>query len=458
MRGKLIRLRPYALAGVLILCAAIRIGALLAFPSVFAFNQTGAVQGSDAYDIYARNLLTTGIYGYVPGVPDATIPPLYSYALALVYGIFGRGYWQVGLFHTVLDMISIVLLYHIGRHLMPEGELVGLLAGVFYAIYPYLIFQNLTLIDTPLFMTLLYASVLALVLLRERELFDRSAALLAVGSGVVLGLALLTRPVIAPLAVCALLWYLFRLNWKQTLARLAVFGMAGLLTLMPWLVRNYHVYQAFVPVANNSGMNFWFGNSRFTIPFLQAGYHTQWATPDQPVSPDFRISNEQLFAQSFDFLRHNPGQIPELLWVKFLAYWSINVFPARNPPPHTQLALDTNGNVIALSVANGLGTSDPVSAYAQPLFDQIGRFIHILYFGTLLVLAIVGILLTAKAWRNVSWLWLIQISMTVVYVLFVPATRYRVPTDPLLFLFSAYALIVGVRRLSGSGRLRANNA
>src|SRR5579859_4350716 len=153
MRGKLIRLRPYALAGVLILCAAIRIGALLAFPSVFAFNQTGAVQGSDAYDIYARNLLTIGVYGYVLGVPDATIPPLYSYALALVYGIFGRGYWQVGLFHTVLDMISIVLLYHIGRHLMPDGELVGLLAGVFYAIYPYLIFQNLTLIDTPLFMT-----------------------------------------------------------------------------------------------------------------------------------------------------------------------------------------------------------------------------------------------------------------------------------------------------------------
>jgi hypothetical protein len=31
-------------------------------------------------------------------------PPLYSYALALVYAIFGRGYWQVGLFHTTLDM------------------------------------------------------------------------------------------------------------------------------------------------------------------------------------------------------------------------------------------------------------------------------------------------------------------------------------------------------------------
>lgn len=441
MLNSLKRLRPYALVGVLILCAVVRIGALIAFPSVFAFNQTGAVQGSDAYDIYARNLLATGVYGYTPGAPDATIPPLYSYALAVIYAIFGRGYWQVGLFHTALDMISIALLYQIGKRLMPSGERVGLLAGVLYALYPYLIFQNLTLIDTPLFMTLLYASALALVVLRERESFDTGTALVAVGGGIVFGLALLTRPVIAPLAICALLWFLFRLNGRQTLARLAIFGIAGLVVLMPWFARNYVVYQAFVPVANNSGMNFWFGNSRFTIPFLRAGYHTQWATPDQPVSADTRIGSGQLFAQSMDFLRQNPGQIPELLWVKFLAYWSINVFPARNPPPQTQLQLDANGNVIAVPNASGLSAADPVTVYAQPLFDQIGRTIHILYFGTLFVLALIGIALTVRQWRLVSWLWLIQISMTAVYVIFIPATRYRVPTDPLLFLFSAYAIV-----------------
>ncbi|MHB8630270.1 MAG: ArnT family glycosyltransferase [Aggregatilineales bacterium] len=447
MYSKLKRLRPYALIGVLILCASVRIGALLAFPSVFAFNQTGAVQGSDAYDIYARNLLATGVYGYTPGVPDATIPPLYSYALALVYAVFGRGYWQVGLFHTALDMLSIALLYQISKRLMPNGETVGLLAGALYALYPYLVFQNLTLIDTPIFMTLLYASVLALALLRERETFDTGTALLAVTGGVVFGLALLARPVIAPLAVCAALWFLFRLNWRQTLARLTVFGIAGLIVLTPWFVRNYTVYQAFVPVANNSGMNFWFGNSRYTIPFLRAGYHTQWATPDQPVSADNRISSGQLFAQSFDFLRQNPGQIPELLWIKFLAYWSINVFPTRNPPPQTQLQLDTNGNVIALPDANGLSASDPITAYSQPLFDQIGRTVHIVYFGTLLALALIGIALTIRQWRMVSLLWLIQISMTVVYVIFIPATRYRVPTDPLLFLFSAYTLIIAFRRI-----------
>src|SRR5690606_16329359 len=100
------RLTPQrALIFVLILSVAIRLAALFLFPNVFAFEQTGAIHGSQAYDEYAQNLLTTGVYGRVAGVPDAAIPPLYSYALAVVYGLFGRGYWQVGLFHTLLDIL-----------------------------------------------------------------------------------------------------------------------------------------------------------------------------------------------------------------------------------------------------------------------------------------------------------------------------------------------------------------
>jgi hypothetical protein len=46
-----------------------------------------------------------------------------------------------------------------------------------------------------------------------------------------------------------------------------------------------------------------------------------------------------------------------------------------------------------------------------------------------------------RHWREVSLIWFVQIGMMVVYVLFHPSTRYRVPTDPLLFALSAYALL-----------------
>ena len=69
------------------------------------------------------------------------------------------------------------------------------------------------------------------------------------------------------------------------------------------------------------------------------------------------------------------------------------------------------------------------------------RVIHRFYFGGLLLLALVGIALTLKRWRDVALLWFVQISMTIIYVVFHPSTRYRVPSDPLLFLFSAYTLL-----------------
>ena len=68
------------------------------------------------------------------------------------------------------------------------------------------------------------------------------------------------------------------------------------------------------------------------------------------------------------------------------------------------------------------------------------RVIHRFYFGGLLALALVGVALTLKRWRDVALLWFVQISMTIIYVVFHPSTRYRVPSDPLLFLFSAYTL------------------
>ena len=41
----------------------------------------------------------------------------------------------------------------------------------------------------------------------------------------------------------------------------------------------------------------------------------------------------------------------------------------------------------------------------------------------------------------VSLQWFVQISMTFIYIVFHPSTRYRAPSDPLLFLLSAVALV-----------------
>lgn len=427
----------YALPVILLIAILIRLGVLVAFPSVFAWDVTGTVHGSDLYDKLAVNLTQTGVYGQVPGVADAVVPPLYGYYVALIYRLFGRGWAWIAFSHIALDVLSILCLYHIGRRLMPRDqhpEAVALVACLCYACYPYLVFQNLTLIDTPLFMAILFVFVLMMVLLRER--MDWRFVL---SGGVALGLGILARPTIAPLGLIVAIWFLFRLSLRETIRRLAPVAIIGALLTVPWLVRNYGVYQTFVPMGNNSGMNFWFGNSRATLPFVRAGYHPQWATPDTPISLNDKIANGQYMDEALAYLRANPGKLPELLWVKFLALWSIDVYPSQNPGAGTQFIINENGQLS--TEVSGLRAGDPVVAYSGTLFDQIGRPVHIIYFGGLLVLALIGVVITRRWWRDVSLLWFIQITTTILYVAFIPATRYRVPTDPLLFLFSACVIV-----------------
>ncbi|MCY3944694.1 MAG: glycosyltransferase family 39 protein [Anaerolineaceae bacterium] len=417
-------IRRHPLTIILLLAIALRMGVLLALPGVFAFERTGVIQGSSAYDSYARNLLATGIYGQQAGIPDAKLPPLYSVALAGLYALAGRGHLQLGLFHSLLDGVSLLLLAAIGRRLFPQGERAGLLAALGFAFYPYLVFQSLTLIDTSLYICLLHAFLLLMIELRRRESSARAILRLSLAGGVALGLALLTRPALLPLAPLLALWFLLRLDLRQTLRRLAPVGLVALLLLLPWALRNQQLFDAFVPMSTTSGANLWQGNNAETLPTLRAGFDVQWIWIP---APDGRLNARErdaaLAALALDWLGANPALIPELLWVKFQTQWSIDVTPRRNP------------------VGDALPEGDPVNAYSSPLFDQIGRQVHRLYWGGLLLLALAGLVITRSRWREVSLLWLVQLSQTLVYVIYHPSTRYRAPTDPLLFLFSASALL-----------------
>jgi 4-amino-4-deoxy-L-arabinose transferase-like glycosyltransferase len=426
-----------------------RLAVFALFPSTFAFDQTGVIHGSSAYDAYARNLLATGVYGKVaPGVADGHLPPLYSYALAGVYGLFGRSAPAVALVHIALDCVSIAALYHLCKRLFPHGEWVGVLSGLFFALYPYLIFQNLTLIDTPLYMALLFVFLLLAALLREQPAMDGRGWLLGSLAGLVLGLAALTRPNVLLLTPLVGVWFLFRRPLASSLLRLLPVAAMSALALLPWIARNYGIYGRFVPVALNSGENFYQGNSVFTIPYLTAGYDVQWVPPPdvgeaEPLTPE---ANAALMNAGLAFLRENPGAIPELWWVKFLNYWSMDITPLRNPGEGELPRVDYQGNVIAGTDNSGgltlgeLPPGDPVAAYSGDTFAA-GRVIHRWYYGALFVLALIGSALALPRWRDVSLLWLVQIAMTANYVLFHPSTRYRAPTDPLLFAFSAYALV-----------------
>ena len=97
-----------------------------------------------------------------------------------------------------------------------------------------------------------------------------------------------------------------------------------------------------------------------------------------------------------------------------------------------------------------IGVTAANAAYQEDsLFNVVGRRLHLVYFGGLLLLALAGAWLGRRQWRMLSLLAFVQLSQTLMYLLFHPSTRYRSPSDPLLFVFSAYALLWLVERWRG---------
>lgn len=449
------RAKTSKLAFVIILAIVVRLAFLVIFADTLDFTQVGnAVHGSESYDLYAQNLLETGVYGLVAGEPDSLIPPMYSYVLAVVYSIIGRGYIQVGLFNTLLDVIAITFLWAIGRRLFqkgeflgqPIGEWVGAGAGLFYALYPYLVFQNLTVIDTPLWMALFYAFIYLMIPLRERESFDRGTWGVAILAGVVLGVSVVARPILPFFALLVPIWFLMRRSFVQTVVRLLPVALIGVALVIPWIVRNYGLYNDFVPMTTTSGANFWQGSSEWTIPVFEAGYDVQWTAPAEGLIDESQPEHEQdsqRFALGIDFLSENTDQIPQLLWTKFKVHWSIPIAPRYNPQFGEVWELSETGDLVIRDSENNIvGVTASNVSYNETLLDTLGRPVHVLYFGGLFGLGLMGMIFALWQWRLVTLLWIAQISMTVTYLLFHPSTRYRVPTDPLLFLFSAYALLM----------------
>lgn len=437
---------------ILLLAFGMRVAGLALFPHYFDFVATGRVLGILSHDIYATNLLEMGVYGYERGVADAELPPLYSVFLALLYATLGRGHWQLGLAQSLLELISIAVLFDMVQRLWPLGTgclktsnvrtCITALAALCYAVYPYLVFQSLTMIDTTLYITGVYVFLWALVHLNDVRAV-RVAGWGLIG-GIALGLLLLLRPnfvVFVPFALC---WLVLRWGWLGSLRRLLLPVMLSVVVILPWIAYGASVYGRPVFIALHGGGNFLQGNHPCTVSYLRAGYDTSWMSigsyVSESASDNLAEKDSAYFQAGLDYLIQNPGKIPELLWVKFLVYWNVDLWPPHNPPTAEEFAaLEAvcSGQELAISAVN---EDDALRLYDEAPEAGLFRTIHRWYFGPLLILAILGVALTWRQWRQVSLLWAVQVSMTIVYVVFHPATRYRAPTDPLLFVFSAYAL------------------
>jgi hypothetical protein len=191
-------------------------------------------------------------------------PPLYLYFVGVPSALFGT-LEAVKYAQCLAGVLLVPALGLAGRRVF--GERAALAAAGMAAFYPELVWFASHFWAETLFTVLLWWAIERL--LAADGSFSAGAA---VASGLLWGLATLTRETVLYFLPFAAFW----LAWRRAGGgrRAAMLLCASALVVLPWTVRNWLVFDAFVPVSTSGALNVWQGNTRLS---RQQVYEEYWA-------------------------------------------------------------------------------------------------------------------------------------------------------------------------------------
>jgi 4-amino-4-deoxy-L-arabinose transferase-like glycosyltransferase len=384
----------------------------------------------DKSDTFAQTFLHTGTYGFIPGHPSAYTQPLYGWFLIPLYWIFGRSWETVGLAQICVAVATTLIVWQIGRRWLTPT--VGILAGLAVALHPYLIWHDVHM-NREILDQLLAAAVTFLTLYcAERFTWWRAGAL-----GAVLGLAILgnVRLAALPLLLCAYLLWRRGMTRNAVLSGVAVLAAAGVV-VAPWVVRNRVDVGCWAVTTDARAL--WKANNVNTYATLTHGgwidnvpqpkglplnpeavyLHWQKTGVVIPYSECAQMTSYEHKVESFWI--HHPGEKAKLLRIDLQWLWQPTVVETAASP-------------------GAGGWLDTLRSTVEPAYTIV-----------MYALAAIGLFLVPRAFAALAVILLGY--QTVVAMIFVGLTRYRVPWDFVIELLAAVAFLAIVARVRGKVR------
>jgi len=367
-------------------------------------------------DVFARTLVSSGTFGFLPGVPSAYTQPLYAWFLAGLYWPLDRSWAVVGLAQVLVAVVTALLVLAIGTHLASVRT--GVLAALVATLHPYLVWHDIH-VNREILDGLLAAAIVLLALLA----YERRSLPLALGLGAVTGLAILSnaRLLLLPLVLAPYVAWRVRPAGRAIAAAALVVVGAALVTA-PWVVRNKVVIGCATITTDTRAL--WKANNPATYDVLARG---GWIddVPDLPGVPPWPEKAAGISvavakavdecAQSsfyrdevFDFWRDHPGEKARLAVQAVGMLWS----------PFLSVTADDEAQQ---------GASDVAQRTIEP------AFVLLLY-----AFALWGAFLAPR--RFVALAALLLGFNTLMAMVFAGTVRYRAPWDFVLALLAAFAL------------------
>ena len=367
-------------------------------------------------DVFARTLVSSGTFGFLPGVPSAYTQPLYAWFLAGLYWPVDRSWAVVGLAQVLVAVVTALLVLAIGTHLASVRT--GVLAALVATLHPYLVWHDIH-VNREILDGLLAAAIVLLALLA----YERRSLPLALGLGAVTGLAILSnaRLLLLPLVLAPYVAWRVRPAGRAIAAAALVVVGAALVTA-PWVVRNKVVIGCATITTDTRAL--WKANNPATYDVLARG---GWIddVPDLPGVPPWpekaagisvaaAKAVDECAQSSFyrdevlDFWRDHPGEKARLAVQAVGMLWS----------PFLSVTADDEAQQ---------GASDVAQRTIEP------AFVLLLY-----AFALWGAFLAPR--RFVALAALLLGFNTLMAMVFAGTVRYRAPWDFVLALLAAFAL------------------
>ena len=193
-----------------------------------------------------------------PGKPTIIRAPGWPLLLSVPFRVVPREWrWRTARLLSVgFDVLNALIIMMLTRAI-GGSMLAATLVGSFYALNPVSAALAAQAGSEPCGITFLLLFILFGVRAKS------SGSLRLFMPGLMLGLACLVRANWLAIAGCfglAFCW-VNRAVWKRSILQMAVFGMAVMIPLMPWIVRNYQVFHHFPILGAGGGETFYGGNN-----------------------------------------------------------------------------------------------------------------------------------------------------------------------------------------------------
>jgi 4-amino-4-deoxy-L-arabinose transferase-like glycosyltransferase len=321
---------------------------------------------------------------------SAWMPPLYVYFLVPFYLVDSDSLrlFLIFLTQSVLSILTILFLYKLTE--ISFNPATAIIASSIYAFLPEFIFASARIGPTIFYHILLVLIIYYLLLLKRNESFKNIVIV-----GFLFGAIILLRSELVLFFLIVILLMVYRNKYKTAF----YIFLLTILSLLPWQIRNYVLFERVIPFTTSSGLNFYRGHNQFKLGDWKDPY-TENEIKNLIKYDNYELKvNELYFSEAIKSIKQNPFQEIKNSVIKISQLWIFNIDNKhlRNP-------------------------------------------FYILPWLLILALALTG-LIKHYDWNRYEEFYLFLISTTIVAVLFFVIPRYQTMFKIILLPFAAHSLI-----------------